>query len=65
MDIVSIAKVAIELGIIPAIALFLIVSFHRQNVKLTQMLQEREKQSIELVRTFSEHILLIRDEKKG
>ncbi len=55
---------ALELGIIPTIALFLVFSFHRQNVRLTKMLQEREKASMDLVKTFTEHILLIMGKSK-
>lgn len=59
MDFMTIVKGALELGIVPTIALFMVFSFHRQNIKLTQMLQEREKASLDLIKTFSEHIMLI------
>ncbi len=50
MDIAAIGKLAIELGVIPAVALFLILAMQVQNKRLTQMLQEREQQSLEIVK---------------
>jgi hypothetical protein len=64
MEFETLIKGALELGLIPAIALFLVFSFHRQNVRLTKMLEDREKASMDLVKTFSEHILLITERNR-
>jgi hypothetical protein len=47
MDIATIGKLAIDLGVIPTVALFLILSMYQQNKRLTAMLEQREKQSLE------------------
>lgn len=50
MDFVAVGKVAMELGIIPTVALFLVWSMHLQNRKLTEMLDKREQASFELLK---------------
>jgi hypothetical protein len=37
MDIAALGKLAIELGVIPAVALFLVLSMHRQNIRLSKI----------------------------
>lgn len=49
MDFVSIGKVAIELGVIPAVALFLVVAMHAQNKKLTAMLERKDEHTFEIL----------------
>jgi hypothetical protein len=62
MDFAALGKLAIDLGVIPALALFLVLSMYQQNKRLTAMLQEREKQSLEIVRLLVEQIS---ENKKG
>ena len=50
MDLTTLAKVALDLGVIPAVALFLVLSMHLQNRRLTKMLEQREQASMDLVR---------------
>lgn len=49
MDFATLAKAAVELGVIPALALFLVVAMHRQNRQLTQMLADREKHNNDMI----------------
>jgi hypothetical protein len=51
MDFGTIAKYAMDLGVIPAVALFLIVSLHRQNKQLIDMAARREEISKEMLTT--------------
>lgn len=39
-----------ELGVIPTLALFLIVSMHRQNKRLTDMVERREENNLEMIK---------------
>lgn len=50
MDFTSLAKVAMDLGVIPALALFLVVSIQRQNKRLTDMVETREQNNIEMLK---------------
>jgi hypothetical protein len=50
MDLTTLAKVAMDLGVIPALALFLVVSIQRQNKRLTDMAEKREENNLEMLR---------------
>jgi hypothetical protein len=50
MNLATLGKLAIDLGVIPALALFLIVSMHRQNKRLTDMVEKREQNNIEMLK---------------
>jgi hypothetical protein len=65
MDIAALGKLAIELGVIPAVALFLILSMHRQNIRLSKMLESREQQSLEMMKLLVLQIIDIRKLKPG
>lgn len=43
MDLKTVIEGAMQLGVIPAVALYLVVSLHRQNGRLTQLLDRREQ----------------------
>jgi len=49
MDFAAIAKAAMELGVIPTVALFLVVAMHAQNRKLTAMLEKKDQHSNEIL----------------
>jgi hypothetical protein len=51
MDFTALGKMAMELGVIPTLALYLIVSLHRQNKRLTDMVEKRGL-SVHLVNYF-------------
>jgi len=40
----ALAKGAVDLGVIPALALFLVLNLHRQNQRLTETLRDMESQ---------------------
>jgi hypothetical protein len=65
MDIAALGKLAIELGVIPAVALFLVLSMHRQNIRLSKMLESREQQSLEMMKLLVLQIIDIRKLKQG
>jgi hypothetical protein len=50
MDLLSIAKVAVDLGVIPALALFLVLAMHFQNKRLTDMVERREQNNLEILK---------------
>jgi len=50
MDFATVSKIALELGVIPTVALFLVVSMHLQNKKLTSMLEKHEQSTFEILR---------------
>ena len=50
MDLVEIGKIAMNLGVIPALALFLVVAIQRQNQRLTDMVEQREKNNLEMLK---------------
>lgn len=39
-----------ELGVIPALALFLVVAMHLQNRRLTDMVEKREQNNLEILK---------------
>lgn len=49
MDFVNLGKLALELGVIPSVALFLIVSMHLQNRRLTNMLEKKDQHTFEIL----------------
>lgn len=51
MDLTSLVNAALNLGVIPALALFLVLAMHRQNKQLTDMIAEREKANNEMIRS--------------
>jgi hypothetical protein len=50
MDFTALAKVAMDLGVIPALALFLVMSIQRQNNRLTDMVEKREQNNLEMLK---------------
>jgi phosphoribosylcarboxyaminoimidazole (NCAIR) mutase len=62
MDFATIAKAAMDLGVIPALALFLIVSMHRQNKRLTDMVEKREQNNLEMIKILVSEIVTVRKE---
>ena len=50
MDFLGIAKVAMDLGVIPALALFLVSAMHFQNKRLTDMVEKREQNNLEILK---------------
>jgi hypothetical protein len=50
MDFTALAKVAMDLGVIPALALFLVMSIQRQNSRLTDMVEKREQNNLEMLK---------------
>jgi hypothetical protein len=50
MDFLSVAKIAMELGVIPTLALFLVVAMHLQNRRLTDMVEKREQNNLEILK---------------
>ena len=49
MDLATLGKLALDLGVIPALALFLVVAMHLQNKRLTKMLERQEENNMELL----------------
>jgi hypothetical protein len=49
MDFASLAKVAVDLGVVPAIALFLVAAMQTQNRRLTTMLEKKEEAMTEIL----------------
>jgi hypothetical protein len=60
MDLAAIAKAAIDLGVIPALALFLIVSMHRQNKRLTDMVEKREENNLTMIKILMGEVIAAR-----
>jgi hypothetical protein len=50
MDLNMLRKGAIELGVIPMVALFLVFAMHLQNRRLTTMLQKQEQNNMDVVK---------------
>jgi len=50
MDFTTIIKAAIELGVVPALALFLVVAMWWQNRRLTTMLEKQENNNMEMLK---------------
>jgi len=50
MDFAAVAKLAMDLGVIPALALFLVMSIQRQNSRLTDMVEKREQNNLEMLK---------------
>jgi hypothetical protein len=44
MDFAAFAKLAVDLGVVPAVALFLIFAMHMQNRRLTALLERKDEQ---------------------
>lgn len=65
MDLSAVVKAAIDLGVIPALALFLVVAMHRQNRELTKMLADRETQSNEMIRNLVAEVILFAKSTTG
>ena len=49
MDLATLGKLALDLGVIPALALFLVVAMHLQNKRLTKMLERQEENNMQLL----------------
>lgn len=65
MDFLTVAKVAMELGVIPTLALFLVVSMHRQNKRLTDMVEKREQNNIDMLKILIGEIVDLRKHPGG
>jgi len=65
MDLTTLAKVAMDLGVIPALALFLVVSIQRQNKRLTDMAEKREENNLEMLRLLIGEISQFRKQPAG
>jgi hypothetical protein len=50
MDLAAIGKLAMDLGVIPALALFLVLSIQKQNSRLTDMVEKREANNLEMLK---------------
>ncbi len=50
MDFATVGQLALQLGVIPTVALFLVVSMHIQNRRLTAMLEKHEQSTFEILR---------------
>jgi len=51
MEFTTLINAALNLGVIPALALFLVLAMHRQNKQLTDMIAESEKANKEMIRS--------------
>jgi len=60
MDFVAVAKAALELGVIPTLALFLVVALYFQNRHLTAMIEKKDAQSFEILKALIDDIAEIR-----
>ncbi|MFH0777217.1 MAG: hypothetical protein V2A71_01170 [Candidatus Eisenbacteria bacterium] len=56
MDLGTLAKAAVELGVIPALALFLVFAMHLQNRKLTSMLEKQEQNTMEILKILVQEV---------
>jgi len=65
MDLTTLDKVAMDLGVIPALALFLVVSIQRQNKRLTDMAEKREENNLEMLRLLIGEISQFRKQPVG
>jgi len=63
MDFLSVAKIAMELGVIPTVALFLIVAMHIQNRRLTDMVEKREENNLEILKILITEIAEFKKQK--
>jgi hypothetical protein len=50
MELAAIAKLAMDFGVIPALALFLVCAMHFQNKRLTDMVEKREANNLEILK---------------
>jgi predicted PurR-regulated permease PerM len=51
MEFSALVKGALELGVIPALALFLVFAMHLQVKKLTSMLEKQEQNNMDVLKT--------------
>lgn len=65
MDFTTIVKAALDLGVIPTVALFMILSMHRQNKRLTDMVEKREQNNIEMLKILIGEIVDLRKHSSG
>ena len=65
MDLSTLIKAAMELGVIPALALFLVVSMHRQNTRLTDMIDKREQNNLEMLKLLINEIADLKKRSSG
>ena len=56
MGLETLIKGAIELGVIPVLALFLVFAMHLQNKRLTAMLQKHEENTMEMVKILVQEV---------
>ncbi len=65
MDFLSVAKVAMELGVIPTLALFLVTAMHYQNRRLTDMVEKREQNNLEILKILINEIAEFKKHPSG
>jgi hypothetical protein len=63
MDFAAFAKLALDLGVIPAVALFLIFAMHLQNKRLSAMLEKKDQQMNEMLGKKDEQITQMMEKK--
>lgn len=63
MDFLSIAKVAMNLGVIPTLALFLVMAMHLQNKRLTDMVEKREQNNLEILKILINEIVVFKSQR--
>ena len=56
MDLATIIKGAVELGVIPVLALLLVLGLHQQNKHLRERLDEQDNRSWEMLKKLVEDI---------
>jgi hypothetical protein len=56
MDLGTLVKAAVELGVIPALALFLVFAMYVQNRKLISMLEKQEQSNMEVLKILIQEI---------
>jgi hypothetical protein len=65
MDFAALAKLAMDLGVIPALALFLVMSIQRQNSRLTDMAEKREQNNLEMLKLLIGEIAEYKRQQSG
>lgn len=56
MGIETLIRGAIELGVIPMVALFLVYAMHLQNKRLTAMLEKQEQNNMDVVKLLIQEV---------
>lgn len=64
MDFLSMVKAAVELGIAPVLALFLVFTMHKEKKQLLAMIEKHEQNHLEIVKTLTEELAKFRTPPK-